>query len=109
MKVFKIFTLISCGLFALSFSARAQSKLRVRPEPRTDKENNPALKIDTGCFSNDFVIKPSYSGNLGAPVKMPNGYKPSKDSAFNMPIAKIKPIRLDSLPTITVKKVTEAP
>ena len=109
MKGFKIFALISCGLFALSFSARAQSELKVRPEPRTDKKNNPALKIDTGCFSNDFVIKPNYSGKLSAPVKMPNAYNPSKDSAFNMPIAKIRPIRLKVLPTITIKKVTEAP
>lgn len=109
MKVFKIFTLVSCGLFVMSFSARAQSKLNVSQEPQSNKENNPAMKIDTGCFSNGFVAKPRYPAHLGAPVGIPNGYKPSDDTVFNMPIAKIKPVREFILPTITVKKVTQAP
>jgi hypothetical protein len=109
MKVFKIFTLVAFGLTAVSFSAWAQSKLSVITEPPAKQENNPALKIDTGSFSNDFVIKPRYRAHLGAPVEIPNGYQPSDDTVFTMPVAKINPVRQVILPTITVKKVTEAP
>ncbi|MNJ00984.1 hypothetical protein D3C73_1604690 [compost metagenome] len=83
--------------------------MRVLPEPNAKEKNNPAKKIDTGCLSNDFVLKPRYNERLGAPVKIPNAYRPSDSVALNMPIAKIKPIRLNILPAITVKKVTEAP
>lgn len=109
MKGFKIVIMVSCGLFALSFSAWAQSKLSGIPKPQTNQENNPALKIDTGSCSNDFVIKPSYEGHFSAPVKIPNGYKPSDNTVFNMPVAKINPVKRVILPTITVKKITEAP
>ncbi|MEJ5964011.1 hypothetical protein [Pedobacter immunditicola] len=109
MKVFKIFILFSAGLFAFVINSKAQSKLSVTQEPQTNKENIPALKMDTGSCSNDFVIKPRYGAHRGAPVKIPNGYKPSDDTVFNMPIAKINPFKQVILPTITIKKVPNTP
>lgn len=101
-KALRIFTFMSSCIFALVINSKAQSILSIKQEPQTNKKNSPALKIDTGSFSNDFVMKPRYSERLGAPAPIPNGYRPSDDTIFNMPVAKI-------LPTITIKKVTKAP
>jgi hypothetical protein len=96
-------------LFAVASSSKAQSEQKSPQKPQKCEDSKLNLKPDTVYTPNNFLITPTYSAQLGAPVKIPNGYKPSDGTVFNMPVAKINPVKLYKLPAITIKKVTEAP
>jgi hypothetical protein len=77
MKMYKILTFMSLGLFACIVQSQAQSDRKSKTKPRSYNEIPGVLKIDTPLNINSFAIKPIFREHVGDPVEIPNAYRGS--------------------------------